>query len=223
MINPTIENSWKEILLDQFNAPYFLELKHFLLQEKKEHPIYPPGSQIFNAFNLTPFDQVKVVIIGQDPYHNEGQAHGLCFSVTDGTPIPKSLQNIFKELKEELSFEIPQSGNLEKWAQQGVLMLNAILTVRAHQPGSHQNKGWEIFTDSVITKISEEKSGIIFLLWGNYAKAKKVLINTEKHHILEAAHPSPFSAYNGFFGCNHFNRVNEILTQEGKEPINWQL
>lgn len=223
MINPSIENSWKEILSDQFNAPYFFELKNFLLEEKKEHTIYPPGSQIFNAFNLTPFDQVKVVIIGQDPYHNVGQAHGLCFSVTDGTPIPKSLQNIFKELKEELPFEIPQSGNLEKWAQQGVLMLNAILTVRAHQPGSHQNKGWEIFTDSVITKISEEKTGIIFLLWGNYAKAKKVLIDTEKHHILEAAHPSPFSAYNGFFGCNHFNQVNEILIKAGKDPINWQL
>jgi uracil-DNA glycosylase len=223
MITPTIESSWKDILLDQFNSDYFIELKEFLIEEKKTYTIFPPGSKIFNAFNLTPFNQVKVVIIGQDPYHDIGQAHGLCFSVMDGIPFPKSLLNIFKELKEDVSFNIPKSGNLEKWATQGVLLLNSILTVRAHQAGSHQNKGWEMFTDHVIRKISEQKSGVIFLLWGNYAKAKKILIDTEKHYILEASHPSPLSAYNGFFGCKHFSKTNEILLKLGKNPIDWQI
>mgnify|MGYP003586460343 FL=1 len=223
MIDPTIELSWKIKMQDQFNQPYFADLKEFLTEEKKNFTIFPPGSLIFNAFNLTPFDQVKVVILGQDPYHDFGQAHGLCFSVMDGVPFPKSLINIFKELRDDVGFEIPMSGNLEKWARQGILLLNATLTVRAHQAGSHQNKGWETFTDQVIRTISNEKEGIIFLLWGNYARAKKVLIDSNKHFILETVHPSPLSAYNGFFGCKHFSKTNDILIQQGKTPIDWQL
>lgn len=194
-----------------------------MTEEKKNFTIFPPGSLIFNAFNLTPFDQVKVVILGQDPYHDFGQAHGLCFSVMDGVPFPKSLINIFKELRDDVGFEIPMSGNLEKWARQGILLLNATLTVRAHQAGSHQNKGWETFTDQVIRNISNEKEGVVFLLWGNYARAKKVLIDSNKHFILETVHPSPLSAYNGFFGCKHFSKTNDILIQQGKTPIDWQL
>lgn len=223
MIDPTIEVSWKVKMQDQFNQTYFADLKDFLTEEKKNFTIFPPGSLIFNAFHLTPFDQVNVVILGQDPYHDFGQAHGLCFSVMDGIPFPKSLINIFKELKEDVGFEIPMSGNLEKWAKQGILLLNATLTVRAHQAGSHQNKGWEQFTDQVIRTISDEKEGVVFLLWGNYARAKKVLIDSQKHFILETVHPSPLSAYNGFFGCKHFSKTNEILIQQGKTPINWQL
>lgn len=223
MIDPTIEVSWKVKMQDQFNQPYFAGLKDFLTEEKKNFTIFPPGSLIFNAFNLTPFDQVKVVILGQDPYHDFGQAHGLCFSVMDGVPFPKSLLNIFKELKDDVGFEIPMSGNLEKWAKQGILLLNATLTVRAHQAGSHQNKGWEQFTDQVIRTISDEKEGVVFLLWGNYARAKKVLIDSQKHFILETVHPSPLSAYNGFFGCKHFSKTNELLIQQGKTTINWQL
>lgn len=223
MIDPTIELSWKIKIQDQFNQPYFADLKEFLTEEKKNFTIFPPGSLIFNAFNLTPFDQVKVVILGQDPYHDFGQAHGLCFSVMDGVPFPKSLINIFKELRDDVGFEIPMSGNLEKWARQGILLLNATLTVRAHQAGSHQNKGWETFTDQVIRNISNEKEGVVFLLWGNYARAKKVLIDSNKHFILETVHPSPLSAYNGFFGCKHFSKTNDILIQQGKTPIDWQL
>lgn len=223
MIDPTIELSWKIKMQDQFNQPYFADLKEFLTEEKKNFTIFPPGSLIFNAFNLTPFDQVKVVILGQDPYHDFGQAHGLCFSVMDGVPFPKSLINIFKELRDDVGFEIPMSGNLEKWARQGILLLNATLTVRAHQAGSHQNKGWETFTDQVIRNISNEKEGVVFLLWGNYARAKKVLIDSNKHFILETVHPSPLSAYNGFFGCKHFSKTNDILIQQGKTPIDWQL
>lgn len=223
MIDPTIELSWKIKMQDQFNQPYFADLKEFLTEEKKNFTIFPPGSLIFNAFNLTPFDQVKVVILGQDPYHDFGQAHGLCFSVMDGVPFPKSLINIFKELRDDVGFEIPLSGNLEKWARQGILLLNATLTVRAHQAGSHQNKGWETFTDQVIRNISNEKEGVVFLLWGNYARAKKVLIDSNKHFILETVHPSPLSAYNGFFGCKHFSKTNDILIQQGKTPIDWQL
>jgi uracil-DNA glycosylase len=223
MIDPSIEPSWKAKMQNQFNQPYFADLKDFLTEEKKSYTIFPPGSLIFNAFNLTPFDQVNVVILGQDPYHDFGQAHGLCFSVMDGIPFPKSLINIFKELKDDVGFEMPMSGNLEKWAKQGILLLNATLTVRAHQAGSHQNKGWEQFTDQVIRTISDEKEGIVFLLWGNYARAKKVLIDSKKHFILETVHPSPLSAYNGFFGCKHFSKTNEILIQQGKTPINWQL
>lgn len=222
-INPTIEESWKEVLWDQFQAPYFAELKKFLVEEKKHYVVFPPGPCIFNAFNMTPFDEVKVVIIGQDPYPNEGQAHGLCFSVQDGVPFPRSLNNIFTELSHDVGFTLPQSGNLEKWAKQGVLLLNATLTVRAHAAGSHQNHGWETFTDCAIQRLSERKEGLVFLLWGNYAINKRNLIDTTKHHILTAPHPSPLSASRGFFGCKHFSKANEYLKAMGKPTINWQL
>lgn len=222
-IDPKIEESWKRELQDEFNAPYFGELKKFLVEEKKLHTVYPPGKFIFNAFNLTPFDQVKVVLLGQDPYHNIGQAHGLCFSVQDSIPHPKSLINIFKELHDDTGAPVPKSGNLEKWAKQGVLLLNATLTVRAHQAGSHQGKGWETFTDAAIRKLSDKKEGLVFLLWGNYAQAKEVLIDTSKHYILKTVHPSPLSASRGFFGCRHFSKTNKILEDLHKEPINWNL
>jgi uracil-DNA glycosylase len=222
-VNPVIEESWKEVLRNEFNAPYFRDLKEFLLEEKKHYTIFPPGNLIFNAFNLTPFDNVKVVLLGQDPYHNIHQAHGLCFSVQPGIEHPRSLVNIFKELHDDLGFKIPQSGNLEKWAQQGVLLLNATLTVRAHQAGSHQNQGWETFTDAVIRNLSDRKEGLVFLLWGNYAQAKESLIDTSKHFILKTVHPSPLSASRGFFGCKHFSKANEILERQGKGIINWEL
>ncbi|MBR6903587.1 MAG: uracil-DNA glycosylase [Bacteroidales bacterium] len=222
-MNPNIEPSWKQVLWDQFQAPYFAELKAFLVEEKKHYQVFPPGPQIFNAFNSTPFDQVEVVIIGQDPYHGEGQAHGLCFSVQDGVPIPKSLQNIFRELSTDVGFRIPASGNLQRWAAQGVLLLNATLTVRAHQAGSHQRHGWETFTDCAIKRLSEQREGLVFLLWGNYAIEKQRLIDTRKHYILTAPHPSPLSASRGFFGCRHFSKTNEILMSLGKTPIDWQL
>ena len=220
-INPNIEPSWKQVLWDQFQAPYFAELKAFLVEEKKHYQVFPPGPQIFNAFNSTPFDQVKVVIIGQDPYHGEGQAHGLCFSVQDGVPIPKSLQNIFRELSTDVGFRIPASGNLQRWAAQGVLLLNATLTVRAHQAGSHQRNGWETFTDAAIQALSQQRSGLVFLLWGSYAIAKKSLIASTKHCVLTAPHPSPLSAYRGFFGCRHFSQVNNYLAAHGQQPIDW--
>jgi len=222
-IDPKIEKSWKALLLEEFNQPYFIALKQFLVQEKKTNVIYPPGNKIFSAFNRTSFDQVKVVILGQDPYHGKGQAHGLCFSVPPGITAPPSLLNIFKELNNDLDIPNPPHGNLESWADQGVLLLNATLTVRANQAGSHQNKGWENFTDAVIKKISENREGLVFLLWGRYAQAKEQLVNDEKHHILKAAHPSPFSAHSGFFGCRHFSRANEILEEQGITPINWSL
>ncbi len=222
-INPDIEDKWKELLKEEFRAPYFMELKNFLLEEKTKFEVYPPGKFIFNAFNLTPADKVKVVIIGQDPYHGAGQAHGLCFSVPPGVKLPPSLVNIFKELNEDLRVPVSQYGNLEKWALQGVLLLNATLTVRAGQAGSHQNKGWEVFTDSVIKAVSDHLSGIVFLLWGRYAQAKESLIDSSRHHILKAAHPSPFSAFNGFFGSRHFSKTNELLIDQGKEPIDWTL
>ena len=222
-VSPSIDESWKEILTDEFNATYFSELKKFLLDEKSKHVIYPPGAFIFSAFNRTPFDKVKVVIIGQDPYHGKGQANGLCFSVSNGIQQPPSLINIFKEMGTDLGIPFPKTGNLDSWADQGILLLNATLTVRANQAGSHQNKGWEIFTNAVIQKLSEKKRGLIFLLWGKYAQAKEALIDTTKHHVLKAAHPSPFSAYNGFFGCKHFSKTNELLKQQGLQEINWQL
>ncbi len=222
-IKPQIETSWQEILADDFNAPYFHELKQFLIAEKKSHTIYPPGGQIFTAFNLTPFNKVKIVILGQDPYHGAGQAHGLCFSVARGIKKPPSLVNIFKEIRDDLGLEIPENGNLESWAEQGVLLINATLTVRAGQAGSHQNKGWETFTDKVITKLSEQKENLIFLLWGNFAIAKKELIDQNKHHILASTHPSPFSANRGFLGCKHFSKTNELLLEMGKTPIDWQI
>lgn len=221
MINPNIDPSWKEALKEEFNQPYFQNLKNFLVEEKKQFIVLPPGDKIFNAFNTTPFDEVKVVILGQDPYHDIGQAHGFCFSVQDGVRFPKSLQNIFKELETDLGIPIPSSGNLERWAQQGVLLINATLTVRAHQAGSHQKQGWETFTDSVIKKLSSDRNGVIFVLWGNYARAKKIFIDTQKHHIIESVHPSPLSAYGGFFGSKPFSQINKILIESGKTPINW--
>jgi uracil-DNA glycosylase len=220
-IAPQIENSWKSALGEAFFAPSFAQLKAFLVEEKKQHTVFPPGSLIFNAFNLTPFDDVKVVILGQDPYHDFGQAHGLCFSVPDGMQHPKSLINIFKELNDDLKISVPASGNLTRWATQGVFLLNATLTVRAHQAGSHQNKGWEQFTDAVIRQLSQKRDGLIFLLWGNYARAKAALIDRQKHYILETVHPSPLSAHAGFFGCKHFSKTNEILRKLGKKEIEW--
>jgi uracil-DNA glycosylase len=222
-IEVQIEESWKQLMDLEFQQPYFATLREFLLQEKAAGQIiYPPGHQIFNAFNLCPFAAVKAVIIGQDPYHGPGQAHGLCFSVADGIPPPPSLVNIFKELKTDLDIPISTSGNLTKWAEQGVLLLNALLTVRANQPASHHDKGWELFTDAVIRSISEHGKGIIFLLWGKYAQQKESLIDAGKHHILKAAHPSPFSVTK-FFGCRHFSKTNALLVKEGRKPIDWSI
>lgn len=218
-----IENSWKEVLIEEFDKEYFKKLRSFLKEEKKEgNVIYPAGKRIFAAFDKTPFADVKVVIIGQDPYHGDGQANGLCFSVAEGIRKPPSLLNIFKELQADLGIPIPVHGNLDKWAEQGVLLLNATLTVRANAPGSHQAKGWEQFTDAAIKCISQHSSGIVFLLWGNYAKAKAALIDSSKHFILEAAHPSPL-ARTGFIGCRHFSKTNEILRSLGKKEIDWSL
>ena len=222
-ISPQIEESWKAVLSDEFNKDYFLKLKQFLLDEKKRPAIYPNGKDIFNAFNYTPFAKVKVVILGQDPYHGNGQAHGLSFSVPKGIKSPPSLKNIFKELHGDLNFEIPNHGDLTTWAQQGVLLLNATLTVRAKQAASHQKKGWEQFTNRVIKEISDKKEGVVFLLWGRFAQDKEVLIDSTKHHILTAPHPSPFSAHSGFFGCKHFSKTNYLLSQQNKNPINWQI
>ncbi len=221
-INPIIEDSWKNVLINQFNSDYFIQLKNFLIEEKKKYIIFPPGPFIFSAFNLTPFEKVKVVIIGQDPYHGEGQAHGLCFSVPTNVDIPPSLKNIFKELQTDLGVEIPKTGNLEPWAKQGVLLINATLTVRANQPGSHQNKGWEIFTDNIIKLLSEEKRKLVFLLWGKYAQNKEILIDNSKHLILKAAHPSPL-ARGAFFGCRHFSKANDFLFRSGQSKIDWAL
>ncbi len=221
-LKPKIEESWKRILINEFKADYFADLKAFLLAEKEKYTVYPAGGKIFAAFEHTPFDEVKVVIIGQDPYHGRGQANGLCFSVSEGIRKPPSLINIFKEIKDDLAIGIPESGNLESWARQGVLLINASLTVRANSAGSHQNKGWEQFTDIVIKTLSEQKSDLIFLLWGNFAIAKQEMIDTAKHHILTAAHPSPFSAQRGFFGCRHFSKTNEILRQLNKGEIDWK-
>ena len=222
-VSPEIEESWRRILSEEFEADYFKGLREFLKEEVKKNTIYPPGQLIFSAFNHTPFNRVKVVILGQDPYHGPGQAHGLCFSVSDGIPQPPSLVNIFKEINRDLGFPIPSSGNLIPWAEQGILLVNAILTVRANMAGSHQNKGWERFTDAVIKSLSEKRRDIIFLLWGNYAQAKEDLIDTSRHHIMKAAHPSPLSASRGFFGCSHFSRTNQILVDLGLKEIDWKL
>lgn len=221
-VDPQIHPSWKERLLSQFQSENFLGLKQFLVEERRQFQIYPPGSLIFSAFNFTPFEEVKVVILGQDPYHGPGQANGFCFSVNDGVRMPPSLVNIFKEVKEDCGCEIPMSGNLEGWAKQGVFLLNATLTVRANSAGSHQNKGWEQFTDAVIKVLSDEHEDLVFLLWGNYAKAKVPLINTQKHLVLEAAHPSPL-ARGAFFGSKHFSKANAYLRSKGKQEINWCL
>jgi len=219
-----IEESWKKVLKDEFEKNYFQHIIAFLKAEKAlGKTIYPPGSLIFNAFKQTPFDTVKVVILGQDPYHNKGQAHGLSFSVPKGVSKPPSLVNIFKELKNDLGIEIPADGNLEKWAQQGVLLLNASLTVRVKEPGCHAQIGWLQFTDHIIKKISDEKEGIVFLLWGKFAQEKQSLIDETKHYVLKAAHPSPYSANNGFFGCKHFSKTNELLMKQHKAPIDWKI
>ena len=222
-IDPVIEAGWKSVLMDQFQSSYFRTLKEFLEEEKKKHTLYPPGRLIFNAFQRTPFDRVKVVILGQDPYHGKGQAHGLCFSVPQGIPKPPSLVNIFKELYSDLDIPIPEHGNLEKWAGQGVLLINATLTVRDSQAGSHQKRGWETFTNRVIEVVSQEKSGVVFLLWGRFAQAKESLIDNGKHLILKSAHPSPLSAYNGFFGCRHFSKTNDYLKKQEETGIDWTL
>jgi len=216
-----IEESWKKALADEFNKPYFEQLTAFVKSEYATTTVYPEGKNIFNAFNLCPLPNVKVVIIGQDPYHEPRQAHGLCFSVQDGVEFPPSLQNIFKEIESDLGTPVPQSGNLERWARQGVFLLNSILTVRAHQAASHANKGWETFTDEVIKQISDKTENVVFMLWGNYAKVKGKVIDTKKHLILNTVHPSPLSVYRGFFGCKHFSRANQYLTEHGKTPIIW--
>ncbi|MDX9853027.1 MAG: uracil-DNA glycosylase [Tenuifilaceae bacterium] len=221
--NPQIEESWKAALLPEFKQPYFAQLKDFLVEERKQHVVFPPGAKMFEAFNVTPLHSVRVVILGQDPYHGPGQAHGLSFSVPDGIPKPPSLLNIFKEINADLGVTMPRGGNLEKWAQQGVLLLNATLTVRAHQAGSHQKKGWERFTDAAIKAVSDRQQGVVFLLWGAYAQAKAELIDGSKHHILKAPHPSPLSASRGFFGCKHFSKTNQILAGQGKAPIDWSI
>lgn len=213
--------SWKPKLDSEFEKDYFKELVAFIKAEYNTQVIFPPAAQIFNAFESCSFENVKVVIIGQDPYHGPNQAHGLSFSVLDGVRNPPSLNNIFKEIKNDLGKTIPASGNLERWAEQGVLLLNATLTVRAQSPGSHQNKGWETFTDAVIRTVSEEKDGVVFMLWGAYAQKKGAIINRDKHLVLESAHPSPFSAHRGFFGNKHFSKANDYLRSQGKEEIDW--
>jgi len=220
-----LEPSWLKVLGDEFDKPYMADLKKFLKEEKEAgHKIYPKNADIFNAFNKTPLDKLEVVILGQDPYHGENQAHGLSFSVQKEITIPPSLRNIYKELFTDIpGFTIPNHGDLTEWAEQGVLLLNASLTVRAATPGSHQKRGWETFTDTVIKKISDEKKGIVFILWGSFAQAKAELIDQTKHHIIKSPHPSPFSADRGFFGSKPFSRTNAILVKEGKKPINWQI
>ena len=220
---PNIHESWYEVLQEEFKADYFAQLKTFLVEEKKKNIIYPPGDKIFATFDSTPFDQVKVVILGQDPYHGPGQAQGLCFSVNPGIKHPPSLRNIFKELENDMGIPYPTSGSLIPWTAQGVLLINATLTVRAHQARSHQKKGWEQFTDAVIKQLSEQKEKLVFLLWGNFAQSKASLIDSSKHFILRSVHPSPLSAHRGFFGCKHFSKTNQILLQNGLEPIDWRV
>ncbi|PTS91814.1 uracil-DNA glycosylase [Pedobacter sp. HMWF019] len=224
-MSAALEPGWLNVLSQEFEKDYMKSLKLFLQEEKqKGNTVFPKGPDIFNAFNHTPFDKVKVVILGQDPYHGQGQAHGLSFSVQKGMTIPPSLKNIYKELQTDIEgFVPPNHGNLTEWADRGVLLLNATLTVRAHEAGSHQGKGWEIFTDKVISELSEKKQGVIFLLWGRYAQNKSILIDESRHTLFKAAHPSPFSAYNGFFGCRHFSKTNTKLIEQGEMPIDWQI
>lgn len=219
---PDIGEGWFEALRSEFEASYFADLKSFLMQERATHAVYPKGRDIFRAFNATPFEQVRVVILGQDPYHGPGQAHGLCFSVPDGVAFPPSLQNIFQELRRDLQLPQPESGDLSRWAAQGVLLLNATLTVRAAEAGSHQGKGWERFTDAAISALSRQREGLVFLLWGRYAQQKESLIDAERHYLLKAPHPSPLSAHRGFIGCGHFSQVNELLAAQGAAVIDWR-
>ncbi len=220
-MNVQIESSWKRELQEEFDKDYFKLLTEFVRTEYAQQRVYPPGKLIFNAFDLCPFDKVKVVLLGQDPYHEPGQAHGLCFSVQDGVPFPPSLQNIFKETSSDVGKPMPSSGNLTSWARQGVLLLNATLTVREHQAGSHQGKGWETFTDAVIRILSERKDHLVFILWGSYAQKKGGVIDRSRHLVLSSAHPSPLSAYRGFFGNHHFSKANDYLTRTGQQPIAW--
>ena len=217
-----IEETWKKHLAEEFEKPYFADLADFVRNEYAKKQIFPPAKLIFNAFDSCPFEQVRVVILGQDPYHGIGQAHGLCFSVNDGVKIPPSLQNIYKEISSDLGIETSPTGNLERWAKQGVFLLNATLTVQANMAGSHQGKGWERFTDEVIRKLSKERENIVFLLWGSYAQQKESLIDSSKHLILKTVHPSPLSAFRGFSGCKHFSQTNEYLRRNGLPEINWQ-
>lgn len=216
-----IAPSWGEKLQSEFDAPYFSQLTQFVRKEYATRPCYPPGNQIFNAFNLCPFDKVKVVILGQDPYHEEGQAEGLCFSVADGVQWPPSLQNIFKEIEGDLHRPAPATGSLRRWAEQGVLLLNSTLTVRAHQAASHAGQGWETFTDAVVRLLSDERENLVFLLWGSYAQHKGAIVDRQRHLVLTSAHPSPLSAYRGFFGNHHFSLCNDYLIQHNITPINW--
>ena len=220
-MNVNIEPSWAAILSDEFEKPYFVSLVSFVKSEYSTQKIFPPGKLIFNAFDKCPFSEVKVVILGQDPYHGPGQAHGLCFSVPDGIDFPPSLQNIFKEIQNDLQKPVPRSGNLERWASQGVFLLNATLTVRAHQAGSHQNKGWETFTDKVIHLLAESRENLVFMLWGAYAQRKGQFIDPKRHLVLQSVHPSPLSAHRGFFGNHHFSQANAYLQDYGKTPIDW--
>ncbi|MEI6683224.1 MAG: uracil-DNA glycosylase [Bacteroidota bacterium] len=222
-VNPVIDESWKTVLGAEFEKTYFLNLKNFLVEEKQKYRIYPPGKMIFNAFDHTPFDRVKVVLLGQDPYHGPGQAHGLCFSVPAGIQKPPSLVNILKELQSDIGLDPPVHGDLTRWADQGVLLLNATLTVRENQAGSHQNRGWETFTDAAISQLSLQRNGLVFVLWGNFAIAKRSLIDESRHHILTAVHPSPLSAHRGFLGCRHFSKINNLLRQQGVSEIDWSL
>ncbi len=223
-INPQIEASWKRVLADEFSRDYFRQLKNFLREEKRQGTVvYPPGPLIFNAFNHTPFERVKVVILGQDPYHGAGQAHGLSFSVQRGVRVPPSLQNMYKELHDDVGFVIPAHGNLEHWAEQGVFLLNSSLTVRAGAPASHQGKGWEEFTTAAVKALSDRRDGLVFMLWGRHALAKRSLLDETRHLVLGAPHPSPFSAHTGFFGCRHFSRANAYLEARGQQPVDWQL
>lgn len=216
-----IDESWKEQLKGEFEKDYFKQLTDFIRLEYQQRQIFPPGRDIFNAFSHCPFDKVKVVILGQDPYHEPGQAHGLCFSVKEGTQTPPSLVNIYKEIASDLGKPIPRSGDLTRWADQGILLLNATLTVRAHQAGSHQNKGWETFTDAVIHRLAEQKQQLVYILWGSYAQRKGAFINTSTNLVLKSAHPSPLSSYRGFFGCKHFSKTNDYLIATGQSPIEW--
>jgi uracil-DNA glycosylase len=216
-----IEESWAQALGDEFEKVYFKELIEFVTSEYQSHTIYPKGRDIFRAFDRCPIDQVKVVILGQDPYHGPGQANGLCFSVHEGMPFPPSLTNIFKEIKNDLGNDIPPNGSLDRWADQGVLLLNATLTVRAHQAGSHQKRGWEEFTDAVIQQLANEKKGIVYMLWGNYAQKKASIVDTQQNLVLKSVHPSPLSAHRGFFGSGHFSQANDYLKEKGKSPIDW--
>ena len=217
----TLQHGCKELLAPEFEKPYFAQLTEFVRQEYASRRIFPRGSNIFRAFDKCPFDRLKVVVIGQDPYHGPGQANGLCFSVADGVPFPPSLQNIFKEVSDDTGTPIPSTGNLDRWAEQGVLLLNAVLTVRAHEAASHAGRGWETFTDAVVRAIAQRKEGIVYMLWGSYAQKKGAIADPQRNLILKAVHPSPLSVYRGFFGCRHFSRANEYLRSVGKEPIVW--